>query len=218
MIGIRNVVRRQGYIFLPEFEPHRSPKEVISNLGKISPVGDYDPVHELRPHACDNRANSYSGRFGFGKFPMHTDFAHWFIPPRYVALRCVVGAKYVQTLVFDSRSILKEVGEDTLQRGLVQPRIPLQGHRPLLRILDCEGSQVPIFRWDSIFLVPATHLGQLAVGAVMDCLKRGKPQEVTLEHPGDTLVVDNWRTLHARSVATKGPRRIIVRSYLSEIR
>lgn len=213
-----NVIRRQGYVFLPEFEPHRSPQAAIQDLGRISQIGDYDLVHELRPRERDNRLNSYSGRFGFGGFPMHTDFAHWSTPPRYVVLRCVVGAKNVQTLVFDSHAILAEVGEEVLQLGLVQPRIPLQGQRPLLRILDRDQSEPPIFRWDSVFLVPATPCGQLAVAVVTDYLKEARPREVTLEHPGDTLVVDNWRMLHARSAVMNGHERIIVRSYLSEIR
>jgi hypothetical protein len=91
----------------------------MEKLGELTKIGDYDFVQELRPRGRDNRLNSYSSRFGFGSFPMHTDFAHWFIPPRYVVLRCVVGAKDVKTQVLDGGAILKKLGKEQVERALV---------------------------------------------------------------------------------------------------
>jgi L-asparagine oxygenase len=209
-------VRRRGYAFIRSFEPETPAESAIRKLGQIEKIGEYHLVHELRPKDRDKLGNSYSSEFGYGRFPMHTDFAHWFTPPRYVALRCVVGFQSVKTCLLDSAPIIGQVGKVTLQRALVQPRTPLQGHRPILRILDGDETVGTIFRWDSVFLLPATEAGRIVTNMVAENLRAATPLEITLEHPGDTLLIDNWRVLHARSAVGRIHRkRRIERAYLS---
>lgn len=63
----------------------------------------------------DEQDNTYSGNFGLEVFPFHTDLAHWYIPPRYIFLRCVNPAEYVATKLIDRQSILDEQMRDLVK-------------------------------------------------------------------------------------------------------
>lgn len=214
----RESIRCDGYAFLPSFESQSSPREAISRIGRIEKVGRYCSVHELMPHDADGVKKTYSGTFGYGFFPLHTDFAHWFTPPRYIALRCVAGMPDVKTLLLDTLPIITRMGTRKLQSALVQPRNSVRGHRALLRILDQEEDGL-IFRWDSVFVVPATENARVVFEAVTRQLRKATPVQIALADSGDTLVIDNWRTLHGRSaVGITHRRRKIQRIYLSALR
>ena len=161
--------------------------------------------------------NSYSGNFGYGEFPFHTDLAHWYIPPRYLVLRCAIGAPGVKTRILDSVPLVEKLGHQSLSRALVQPRTPITGHRLVLRLFDCE-SHGTLFRWDSLFLLPANTHGEAMVGTIAEYLRAATATEIALNHTGDTLVIDNWRILHGRSAVSKSEReRKIDRAYLSTL-
>jgi Taurine catabolism dioxygenase TauD, TfdA family. len=46
----------------------------------------------FRAKTNEVRLNQYSGNYGLAEFPLHSDLAHWAVPPRYFMLRCVAGA------------------------------------------------------------------------------------------------------------------------------
>lgn len=212
-------IRRDGYVFLRNFDSRASSSAAIGRFGKIERIGAYDSVHELSPRESGLVKNTYSGAFGYGSFPLHNDLAHWFRPPRYVVLRCLVGARDVKTLLLDTSAIITKIGKRRLQSGLVQPRRPLLGHRALLRILDGDEVDGSIFRWDSMFLVPATEGAHVIFEDVAQQLDNMTPVEIALAECGDTLIIDNWRVLHGRSaVPVIAQQRRIERSYLSDLR
>jgi len=153
--------------------------------------------------------NAYSGTYGQGSFPLHTDLAHWFTPPRYFALRCVTGGAGVSTLLIDSKDLVAEIGDLPLRRALVHPRRPIEGSRPLLRLLDRREAE-SFLRWDSLFVSPATKESAATCAAVKRSLSAPATFKFILLRRGDTLVVDNWRMLHGRSPvpATSVDRRI----------
>src|SRR2546423_858394 len=88
-------VRRLGHAFLPRWQTNASTEEVARSAGRLVNVEALLPgsgipsvqVLHPRPQAEAPR-NQYSGTFGLGEFPLHTDLAHWSRPPRYLMLRC----------------------------------------------------------------------------------------------------------------------------------
>src|ERR1035437_5471538 len=98
----RELVAAEGYAFLPQFRPDLPTTMALGLLGQIDFVEGIRAVQTLTPlRVTDSTPNTYSGNFGTGEFPLHTDLAHWVIPPRYIALRCISGTASVGTMLLD---------------------------------------------------------------------------------------------------------------------
>ena len=218
-ISISDVVRECGYVFLPGYLPNASGITVADSLGRLLSLREGHSVHELTP--CTKEAatpNTYSGMYGLQRFPFHTDLAHWRLPPRYLMLRCVVGFDEVQTLLADGFCLAEQVGLDVLARTLVQPRRPINGKLPLLRVYRPIHNEHYLIRWDEVFFRPASKAGVSGVALFKKSVDACVPIPIALAEPGDTLVIDNWRMLHARSSVPIGcGARKIERAYLENL-
>src|SRR4051812_36953265 len=101
-------VLRNGFAFLPQFRRAESTSRILSHLGEVERLPDVDEVQRFTPKlASVAPPNIYSGTFGLGAFPLHTDLAHWHVPPRYFALRCVRGSPHVKTTMFDGHVLME---------------------------------------------------------------------------------------------------------------
>lgn len=206
-------------MFLPAYRPTDDTRTVASTLGTIAALPDVPQVQVLKPRdSSDAPPNIYSGTFGFDSFPLHTDLAHWYVPPRYFLLRCVVGSPDVTTPIFDGLELVRMIGANRLRGALIQPRRPIAGHRNLLRLLDISRHRVARFRWDEHFNVPATASSRYTCEAVAAALASATTTAIALVIPGDTLIVDNWRMLHGRSPVQKvSINRRVERAYLGAL-
>jgi L-asparagine oxygenase len=217
---LAQTVATNGYALIPRHRPDLSTTEAVTLLGSPLTLTGFSTVQELRPHqATDVAPNTYSGNFGVGEFPMHTDLAHWAVPPRYLVLRCIQGASEVATGVIDGNTLIEDLGSTLLRRTLVQPRRPLGNGKQLLRLLDrFDDFDAPVLRWDSIYLRPATAESEATFILVSKHIASMARDDVVLLAPGDTLVVDNWRMVHRRSpVPATATNRHIDRVYVGAL-
>jgi hypothetical protein len=151
-------------------------------------------------------------------FPFHTDFAHWRRPPRYLFLRAIVGYTEVPTLIAESAEIIASVGARILRRAFVKSRRPVNGSTPLLRLYEAACDDQHLIRWDQTFIRPASEAGRLGVARFKDALEGVTPVTVPLAQRGDTLIVDNWRMLHARAAVPETCKdRLLERAYLERV-
>ena len=179
---------------------------------------DISTVQTLRPrNKSQNYFNRYSGTYGLEEFPLHTDLAHWEVPPRYMLLRCKKGSYNVHTKLFDSTKLLPIVTSRVLRRALVRARRPAKNQvLTLLPVLFEINSKMAI-RWDSLFLVPMNEEAHW-LSQLIDKHTSKIVETLILANQGDTLIVDNWRILHGRSrVSQIDVNRRIERIYLSEV-
>lgn len=211
-------IAANGYAFLPSLDQNKTTDEVVLSLGVIGARGEL-PVHVLKPTlAQSSTPNTYSGMYGHDQFPFHTDLAHWPYPPRFLLLRCFVGYSAVPTMLIDSARLVETIGSAVLSRSLVQPRRPLRGSLPLLRLYDSQRGDRGLFRWDDVFIRPVSSVGRVGFSKVREEVSRAQPTKISLVSRGDTLIVDNWRMLHARSpVPADCQDRAIERVYLEKI-
>lgn len=217
---LAQAVATNGYVLIPGHKPNLATVEAVSFLGTPLTLPGFSTVQELRPHESSDAApNTYSGNFGVGEFPMHTDLAHWAVPPRYLVLRCIQGASEVATGIIDGNVLIEKFGSTLLRRTLVQPRRPLGTTKQLLRLMDCfEDCDAPVIRWDSIYLRPATSESETAFTLVSKHIASIVRDDVILLDHGDTLVIDNWRMIHRRSPApATAAVRHIDRVYVGEL-
>jgi L-asparagine oxygenase len=214
----KQLVDQQGYAFLPSFFPDLESTAAASALGAPEQVEGLRLVHELLPTDTDlTTPNTYSGNFGLGAFPLHTDLAHWARPPRYLMLRCSRGDANTQTQIVDGKLVIESLSSSVLARCLARPRRPLKGSLQLLPIWQASSKPNQQFiRWDSIYLKPANEHALAIFRRIDACLSSIQPVAKILLNKGDTLLLDNWRVLHGRSqVQNLESSRRIHRLYLS---
>lgn len=209
-----------GFIFLRGYMPDLNSAEVFKTLGDVVKLPIVSEVQVLKPNRREQSSpNTYSGNFGLEEFPLHTDLAHWFLPPRYLSLRCVMGTREVATYLLDSRDLVNDLGESTLGRTLVRPRRPVERLSYLLRLYGPTDDGESLFRWDSLFIRPATEASASTYKSVSNLITTKPKTCVHLQFVGDTLIVDNWRMLHGRSEITDDARsRHIERTYFRALK
>lgn len=212
-------VRDKGYAFSQDFPAELPIGDLISVLGNASDLGPRASVSELRPHRTqDQPLNTYSGNYGLGEFPLHTDMAQWHIPPRYILLRCMVGFAEVPTTLVDGLSLIGRLGAANLTRALVRPRRPMQGKLSLLRLLQPIDDGDHILRWDQKYIKAASVTGEQVLGSFRALLASTPNLHVPLRRSGDILLLDNWRMLHGRAQVPDHCRgRLIERAYLGSL-
>ncbi len=201
---------------MPSYQTNSTTEDVARALGRpLTPwVGGL--VQDLVPRASAT-PNTYSGIYGLNNFPFHTDLAHWPRPPRYLLLRCLIGYPEVPTLLLDGHEIFTSQMKGVLTRAIFRPRRPLDGKISLFRL--CEPVEEDYrLRWDDVFLRPVSPVGVIARERMQELLANASPLKIFLVNPGDVLLIDNWRMLHARSlVPTHIIDRRIQRVYLEDL-
>ncbi len=213
-------VSEYGFALLRKHTPNASTVSVLKQFGEVINLPGTTEVQVLRPRTTTEAPRIvYSGHFGYDEFPLHTDVAHWFIPPRYLVLRCVCGVDDVETRLLDGRTVFERIGRDALHSALVQSQRPSGYRKTLLRILELLPPSAELFRWDTVSLHPSTPKSQTIWEAVRENIESATHTSVVLDSPGDTLIIDNWRMLHGRStVPTASAHRRIERGYLGTLR
>ena len=156
--------------------------------------------------------NTYAGNYGFGRLPLHTDLAHWYIPPRYLMLRCAVGDPEVGTPLLHYREVVRKLSPVVIDRALFRPRRRLEGKMYLLRLRESG-----IFRWDQLFLTPENKEAEQVQSLITLQHSDFKVVEIVLDKSGRTILIDNWNILHGRTMvkSNQSPRRI-ERVYFAE--
>ena len=226
--GMRRSLEENGYAYLPKWYPEATTIDIGRSLGTVIDIALMLPqmgmptVQVLRPtHKDDSSSNRYSGTYGLGEFPLHSDLAYWVIPPRYLILRCHNGSESVVTRLLYYCPIVSKVGTADFRRALVCPRNSgptgtLSLLSVMFRVEDTWG-----LRWDPLFLVSMNSAArQFAKMVATHAIEQSKSRVISLSlvDVGDTLVVDNWRVLHGRSSVSSGHMsRTLERVYLSEM-
>ena len=213
-----STLKSDGFLFLHEFEPDIQTYDVAAKIGKIQGINDIPTVQQLRPKdICESTSNVYSGNYGLGEFPLHTDLAHWARPPRYFMLRCVVPATNVYTFLFGIHKIVDKVENIIVERALFKPRKKISGHINLLRFHEIDAD-VDKYRWDNLFIVPDNQAAKIIAKQISKYTSENSELKCYYTTPGDTVIIDNWKMLHGRSsVPVTGRYRLIERVYLSEV-
>jgi len=216
--NVREALLREGFAFLPKLMPGAPTLEVAALFGDPDFACHTEVVQSLRVRKLSEAPpNTYSGAYGADVFPLHSDLAHWHLPPRYFLLRCLVGSPVVPTYLLRAKGVVASVGKSALARGLMRPRRPHEGKLPLLSLYQSRDHDW-LVRWDQRFIVPASQLGAEARDAVLRSISNLFADEFYLAHEGDTLFVDNWHVLHGRGpVPPNAHGRIVERCYLEKM-
>lgn len=208
----RNLTRL-GYDFIDDLDVNLTIQDIGDRFGGIYRVPGMALIQTLTPRSKAEPPNTYSGLFGYGEFPFHTDLAHWHRPPRYLVMRCVTPDESVSTRLVPATSVLPEHHADAAQRALFKPRRRLDQKSYFLRV-----SEPSLSRWDSIFIEPANKVAMELKFDIEARLSLFAFESVVFSRAGQVLIIDNWSILHGRSpVSHPSQGRAIERVYLNTV-
>ena len=172
---------------------NKSVKKLIRSLSKTFNEIYRTTVDNLEPNKVPTKFNkTLSKTFGYEAFPFHTDGAQFIIPPRWIILESVSGFSYqTATLLVDSNEFKNNPEYDkSLNQSIYF--VKNSKHSFYTSIINKVLSSESIFRWNPL---------------VMDIIEKDTVFDVNTLNakvtrikwmPRQTLIVDNWRMLHAR--------------------
>lgn len=204
----------------PEFwfdvEPLTDLLEIARSLGVpvASRVGGplVDMLTPRAPHEAPGR--SMSKTFGSGRFPPHTDGAYIPHSPRWLLLRAIeLSGNAPPTELWPAVQVELDPSDlEVLERPLwsVQGRQPFLS--PMFESLPSGGARV---RFDSCCMTPRTRSAARAQSVLLEAITR-RPPDLVDWTPGRTIVLDNWRVLHARPDCSSATARVLARVLVAE--
>lgn len=210
---IKDALKVRGFAWgsIPDLDV--SPLEFALQIGQVYRPDTMPLMQTLTPRCVEMESPStYSGNYGVGEFPYHTDMAHWHIPPRYILLVCIVPDKRVSTKLVNWLEIEKEIGAELLKRARFRPRRRLNNQMYRLKVK--EGN---VYRWDTLFIQPVNAHGRRLKGLMEEIEFERLNTEVKFSCKGEFLLIDNWKMLHCRSRVPDGSARMLNRVYISEL-
>lgn len=208
-----NDLKMNGFVQFDSDEDQSS-INVARTIGRVFRVESMPLVQALTPREqVAEKKNTYSGNYGMEMFPFHTDLAHWYTPPRYLMLRCIIPAEEVFTGIVHGNLIFKDESLQELKRALFKPRRRLDNKSYFLRLLH-DG----IIRWDSLFIRPANAVAEEVQVRIANNIDNIDFKKIRFEKPGDVVLLDNWKVLHCRSrIPVSAKSRRVERVYLDEV-
>lgn len=207
--------QQDGLSFFKSDPENEDTSEIAKRLGEILEIPGMPVVQTLTPRISKSEEKSnYSGNFGLNEFPLHTDLAHWYVPPRYFLLRCICPSSVVTTDFVSAEKIFSQEDALVLKRSLFRPRRRLDGRLSILRL-----QQKELYRWDTLFIRSMNKAAIELQSRIEERLVTTPRYKVSLENSGDCILVDNWKMIHGRSsVPPTELGRKIERVYISKLK
>ena len=215
---IREQIQTNGFVFLKGDGIFNLTEDAAKGIGDIVKIAGISKVQTLHPtERSHSTKNVYSGNYGLGRFPLHTDLAHWYKPPHYLMLKCISPTTEVYTSLIRAADVFNGLKLSILKRALFQPRRRIEGRLPLFRFYQEVSGQV-IYRWDSLFLNAANAEAEVVSERIKSIDINNNHEKFYMKNIGDILIINNWTIFHGRSeVPPLDKKRVIDRVYLSEI-
>lgn len=205
-----NTLRDRGYVATAEINLDDA-VSASRELGEVT-VDRRSPdlVRRISPQSVASaKQNTLSSRYGIGRFPFHTDAAHWEHPPEFVCLYCENpgGGSRPTELIDTSIWII----EHELRISLMSDVWKTGHYRPRLCTVSDERDGPIRIRYDTGCMEPRgtqSSSTQIEIEHLISMSSR-----ITIGWTSRLLlVINNSRMLHARGSSTRpDPERVLIR-------
>lgn len=192
---------------------------LASQLGHVVHQPSRPTLSVLRPiDASVAPPLTASATYGLGRFPYHTDLAHWPRPPRYLVMGNGRTASAVPTLLLDTAGGSLLIGlEERARRALWSVS---KSRRPFVATLFITNHRHSGLRWDTNVMGPLNDHARYVTAELQARLEGTHPAHEVAHAWTDedrALILDNWRMLHARpAVPSADTNRLLYRLYVME--
>ena len=213
MDAIIDALGPNGWLELRNVSSDKDLMEISKSIGQILPHPNGRIIDLIQPKSGENTiVGTFSNRFGFERFPLHTDTAFWTTPARYVLLGSAHQSA-CPTMLMSAKAIWNILGKDAVncaQRAVF--KVKTINHRFFASLLFKEDNAVGI-KYDPTCMFPANAFAlsfQKHIAEVEECL----PKDEFVWNGSNALLIDNWNVLHGRGPAVENEKRLLKRIYL----
>jgi alpha-ketoglutarate-dependent taurine dioxygenase len=165
-------------------------------------------LDRLKPIQTERaRIASLSRYHGKGRFPFHTDTAHWLTPARHLILGCFqAGSSGTGTLL----TRFSDLNIDAQEARVLAEGVFLVKNGRSSWYANILNEHQSFVRFDPGCMKPATLKGGMAADMLNKRLDAARPVRIAWAE-GDVLIVDNWRVFHGREAAEDDENRTLLR-------
>lgn len=154
------------------------------------------------------KPGTFGEKYGLGRYPLHSDTAHWSIPAKYLVLQAS-GDIRRNTTILSVRSLLSNLDDET--KRLIKKSIWLSGsmHARFYCSILFTVEGLTGWRFDPMCMKPANESARMLQGKLFEKMESATPVEYCWEC-NSVLIIANWVTLHGRGSAPidEGERKL----------
>lgn len=172
--------------------------DLESCISQFSEICTIDK-HITRLIPKESVEKSYSGTYGLGEFPLHSDFTYKVRPPNFIFLFC---SRMVGMPVSTNLLLLETLEFHGIDIADLRHCIVMTSLRKTATLVEYSNDN-RIFRYDLHALSPIGYKSELLFNQVTNVIREVKPTQVALTE-GECLIINNWSCLHGRG-AVKDP-------------
>lgn len=210
----KEILNKVGWL---EFKGPSTNDELISlakSIGQIQRHPNGDEIFTLTPKdGLNSTKGTFSNKYGFGRFPLHTDTAFYVQPIRYMMLSMNKPSETCTTLLSIEKLFekLNPNDEYIASRAIYKVKTSESSFYTSL-ILESRG--IKYMRYDPTCMFPVNKAAKEFELKLHELFTLVKPESITWNKP-KTIIIDNWKVLHGRSGAKMDEHRELKRIYIN---
>lgn len=210
----REILNKAGWL---EFQGAKTNEELISLakvIGQIQKHPNGSEIFTLTPkNGVKSTKGTFSSKYGYGKFPLHTDTAFYTQPIRYMILSMNKSSDTFTTLLTMERLFdgLNPEEEYIASRAIYKVKT---SESSFYSSLIFKNNGAKSIRYDPTCMFPANNHAKEFDAKLQEMFAQLEPEIITWNEP-KTLVIDNWKVLHGRSSTKENEQREMKRIYIS---
>lgn len=211
---LKDIIDKKGWVEIADIHSDYQLMEIANKLGEIITHPNGEMISNISPKAKDtSMKGTFSNRFGFEEFPLHTDTAFWSTPVRFVLLSSE-NVSQTKTFILHKNQIWERLNESeklTAKQAIYIVKTIHGQHYASLVFNDSGNSGL---RYDPCTMIPVNKAAKEIHRKLNETLKDLSPYEIDWSG-NKAIIFDNWSTLHGRSNANSKENRILKRIYIN---
>lgn len=210
---IKQKLNKDGWVLFNNPNEDEVLLEISKKMGQIIMHPNGKLIDYLTPKdKTEAIEKTFSHKYGFEKFPFHTDTAFWNIPARYVLMSSKdISSTETLILTLDSVNQLNTEEISVLEKSIFLVKTN-QSNFYCSVLTRQNGNQ--ILRYDPNIMKAINSYAMEAITVIENIVKNSEIHRINWNSP-KILIIDNWKILHSRSSIVDKENRIIKRIYIS---
>lgn len=208
-----SLLNKDGWVELSHFSEDEELLSLASSIGQIEKQQNGHEIFILEPKKGNRSVKgTFSNKYGFGRFPLHTDTAFYEHPVRYMLLSSD-KISYSKTSILSVEKLFKLLNEEEKHKA----------NRAIYKIKTTERSfftslvfkylGIQGIKYDPTCMFPYNNSAKEIEIKLRDIFEQVEPNYIEWNSK-KTVIIDNWKTLHGRTPVNQEENRMLKRIYI----
>jgi alpha-ketoglutarate-dependent taurine dioxygenase len=186
---------------------------LAETFGKILPHPNGKNIDIIIPKKSEQAIqHSFSYRFGFNSFPLHSDTSFWTIPARYILLTCENTSKTATTIITFKQVLEKLNKEDLIDLEQAIYLVKIKNKTFFSKLKQQFGNQI-CYRYDSSTMKPLNKHAKKIEERLNEVFESLNVTKINW-NSNKIIILDNWQTLHGREPIREDLDRKLKKIYI----